>query len=696
MNSVFLYLFSFILTVSHSVCSQKYQNIGECQGRYFLTLICVEKYVDTDILSDSETYTWCDGSFEKSSTGRINFKNCEFSQVPNIPFKLYYNVYSFDISNLGVDSLQPENFVGAKKLEYLYVTENKLTKIPANLFYEAVNLVKLDLSNNQINYFDSNSFSAGNHLNRLNMSYNNFSELPFETFQKLIELQTLDISHNKIAEIPSFLFYKMEKLNEINLSHNKITRIDYFAFSSALGLQKVILAHNQLKILNRRVFDVSVHDVNVTHLDISCNQINVLKEDTMAILSNLVYFNASSNPIKEMTNKTFVNQVNLQHLYLSRSNLSVIKPGTFSTLNKLESLDLSRCGLKEVQPGTFSTRNKLESLDLSQCSLTKIKPGTFSSLTNLKKFNLSHNQLKTLDVNNILAQPNQMTFLSIADNQLRELNGFTASNIANLTIAGIDSNKFNCSYYAKLFEIITPHHLDTISKRFNCSSDNEEETVQDNLESTTFNLIESMSSSTVSSLEIIDPYIHTSMKTITNHFDETRTPSLTWKTENASETTKDKSTQTNETNGKIETTSKAEMLQKTNHIFYSMTEKVTALHGSTTDAGTTGKIQSETERIVNLELSHRKLTENETNLYVHNHLIAMHNKLESNEKYFFVLVCLFITGFSIIGFALIWIILRTQYFKKFETANIFYRQSKSDLDNAVENNQYEVIGFNKE
>ncbi|XP_055306810.1 uncharacterized protein LOC129571065 [Sitodiplosis mosellana] len=136
---------------------------------------------------------------------------------------------------------------------------------------------------------------------------------------------------------------------------------------------------------------------------------------------------------------------------------------TLTILEFLVHFNVSGNPIKNVDKKTFANNLKLETLSLSNCSLTEIKPGTFSSLSKLTRLDLSYNQLKTLDLNTL------------------------PLDLRNLKIAGIDSNKFNCSYLEKLFESITPQHLVAISNRIghNCTSANNEEMIRNDSSETT-------------------------------------------------------------------------------------------------------------------------------------------------------------------------------------------------------------------
>lgn len=495
-----------IFTICVTNCAAfptKYAYIGDCHsdsnsGRsssYTLTFICVQNATNNDFLDElfsSLFWSSCPNQigFHKLDIRTINFESCKLPEMRMDFFQTYRAVNTFNASDVGLMSLQSDIFSNSKVLRKFIATHNHLTEIAAKVFQKAVELTHIDLSHNQIHRVDPDAFasenrvislnlslnsieelnpelfrkltnleylslsgnkmtvippnfgencknlsnvdfsfneisgiavdtfSAENNVEILNLSFNKIAELKLKTFHKLTHLRHLQLSNNQIVEIPSFLFHKTPQIVDINFSFNKIRRIDDFAFFSDIHLNKLNLSHNQIVVFDKQII-ASLS--NLTHLDISWNQIKQLKINAVRSTHSLLYLDLSGNPIKKMCQKTFLKLTKLQHL------------------------------------------------NVSQISLTEVKPGTFSNLTALETLDLSYNRLKTLDVNILPPPPNQLVVLSIENNQLHELNGFTAERIPHAKIVGIDSNPFNCSYLRAFFQLITPKHLGTISNQINCS-----------------------------------------------------------------------------------------------------------------------------------------------------------------------------------------------------------------------------------
>lgn len=420
-----------------SVQCVKFANVGYCyyyEGNLFnsnLTLGCVENLRDSNLLTPYEKskcrnsflcegeYLSCKDGFYKFKVGSLRFENCEFDEFPAQTFQAYRNTHTINMSDLGLQRLSVDSFIEATNLQKFIASHNQIEIVTKHLFHRSVRLADVDLSSNKIYHFDVDVFPAQNALATLNLSSNNITSLSVDIFQKLNQLAQLRLSHNQIEEIPSFVFHKTEKLVEIDFSFNAIRRIDDFAFAGDFNLTTLNLAHNYITGLNREIFD---NHINLKHLDISSNQMTVLHGDIFKTLTNLTHLDLSNNPLNTLPNALFENLV------------------------------------------------KLETLNLSRTMLIEIGCGMFAQLTELKILDLSNNLLKTIDANIFPTSLTNLASLSIANNQLKELNGFTTERLLNTKIIGIDRNQFSCSYFKALFKAITWKHLDMISTRINCSS----------------------------------------------------------------------------------------------------------------------------------------------------------------------------------------------------------------------------------
>ncbi|XP_031639217.1 chondroadherin-like, partial [Contarinia nasturtii] len=261
MKSMVIYLFLNFCAFDCVVHSKKHQFISDChydgsaeRGKYPLTFICNENLGERNFFVNTLHYCTGQSDFDNYNIGSINFKNCELSKIASNFFKIYKNVFELNMSNLGVETLQPESFKSGTQLMKLSASHNKITEIPADLLIEAVNLNTLDLSNNQISRFDPNAFSLGNSLKYLYLESNNISELSAEMFNELTELEYVDVSYNQVTKIPANLFDECKQLLNFNCSYNKINHFGPDIFPASNLLNILDLSHNNISELHVSTF----------------------------------------------------------------------------------------------------------------------------------------------------------------------------------------------------------------------------------------------------------------------------------------------------------------------------------------------------------------------------------------------------------------------------------------------------------
>ena len=82
-------------------------------------------------------------------------------------------------------------------------------------------------------------------------------------------------------------------------------------------------------------------------------------------MSNLIELNLDNTKLKNVEFLDTDRLENLKMLNLSHNQITVLRNGTFSKLKKLTRLDLSNNQIEELIPGVFEGLNRLEHLDIS-------------------------------------------------------------------------------------------------------------------------------------------------------------------------------------------------------------------------------------------------------------------------------------------------------------------------------------------
>lgn len=331
----------------------------------------------------------------------IRFSNCQLYHIPYTTFKSYPYLRVLDISQLALDSLQPEHLIGAKRPWELLAGNNDLKEIPVSLFTDAGCVTKVDLS------------------------YNKIAKIEPETFRGANELTILDLSGNRLTELNERTFDGLGNLTHMNLANNQIHEIHPYAFAAL-----------------KRLY----------HLDVSYNSIAILRDRTFLNLTRLNRLQLSRNCINQIEPLAFTTAHNLLRLDLSHNNIT--DDQIFDHLYNLQHLDLSHNPINELGIGTFAKLIKLEHLDLGHTNLSHIELGTFSYQRGLVSLDLSENNLNHLDFGLFLPAFRYMESLYLDGNQLTDMNGFTNSLFPQLNALGITNNRFNCTYLKRFMRSV--------------------------------------------------------------------------------------------------------------------------------------------------------------------------------------------------------------------------------------------------
>lgn len=377
-------LFNRILCVAIVLCnwicgdtslSPSDTDIGYCHysdSNAALTIVCTSnKSINTD---DHTFGGWlaCKNQygFGRKPIDIINFRFCNSDKLRDDLFKTY---------------LQPTNFWHSKQLKTIILSNNTIRNFPANLFHESPGIVYIDLSHNAIELIDPNAFQHENRVEYLNLSFNNISKLVANSLQRLRNLKWLVLSNNQIQKMPSLVLKTQAVINQIDLSFNRIQRIEF--------------------------------DVNVAELNLSHNRIT------------------AAGVIKKLVN----NLVNLTHLNLSSNQITNLLPNTFQNAQKLRHLNVSNNFIREISVQAFANLVNLEYLTLARNRLTKIEAGTFATLRHLKTLDISENALRFVDISTLPLQPNQMELLCIDQNLVESTEFYSVINIADASCQRIET-----------------------------------------------------------------------------------------------------------------------------------------------------------------------------------------------------------------------------------------------------------------
>ncbi|XP_055307893.1 leucine-rich repeat transmembrane neuronal protein 2-like [Sitodiplosis mosellana] len=211
-----------------------------------------------------------------------------------------------------------------------------------------------------------------------------------------------------------------ESIHHLDLSGNILGKVHGTAFRGLNNLERLNLSETRLSFAESNPFK---HLNNLEHLDISFNNLSTLNIRLFSkTLSNLLQFRAAGNHFDNCLEIIHCLGSKLYELDLSQSFIGTLNPSTFKHLPSLISLMLKRTNLSIFDVKPFKTLQwSLKYLDISNNNLTKLNFSTSLVFDYLEEI--------TLDENN-----------------LTQLDGFTKNSYPKLTKLDITNNKFNCNY----------------------------------------------------------------------------------------------------------------------------------------------------------------------------------------------------------------------------------------------------------
>lgn len=178
-------------------------------------------------------------------------------------------------------------FQNNSKLEFLDLSENKITYIDEFAFYGIESLRYLDLSGNLITNLDENTFIFTSTLINLNLSHNSFQTI--KTL-KIPTLQNLDISNCRINGIDSKTLVHLSALRALNISYNSLQTLpeNWTSYS----LQELDVSFCRITMIN----ELNFHSLtSLKQLDLSGNRLVQVKNNTFS-KNKLIRISLTNNP----------------------------------------------------------------------------------------------------------------------------------------------------------------------------------------------------------------------------------------------------------------------------------------------------------------------------------------------------------------------------------------------------------------
>ncbi|XP_037943813.1 protein PFC0760c [Teleopsis dalmanni] len=348
----------------------------------------------------------------------IKIANCTIEYLHPTAFHGLEELYSVNLTNVGLSLINPDTFAKNKKLRMLTISGNDLGVMSSvHYLIKSSSIEELDLSGNNLMELNPHAFSQLSNIVYINLSQNNLQTIPEKVFDNVETIEELDLSYNSLKTLPPLLFNRTA-LAILNLKYNSITNDLKFGTSD---LQQLDLSFNLIHAIHHGMFDKMT---GLTNLNLKGNGVTKIQPDSFLTLKNLRHIDLSINELEQVSSMLFYKNSELDVIRMNDNpRLSQLPTDGFQSYNgyfTVYFLDISNCAIGSLGHKTFSTMPHLATLKLAWNNINNLERDTFSSLNKLIELDLSNNLIAKLD-ELLFMDNNDLTKLNLAGNPMRKL-----------------------------------------------------------------------------------------------------------------------------------------------------------------------------------------------------------------------------------------------------------------------------------
>ncbi|XP_051897790.1 podocan-like [Pristis pectinata] len=391
-----------------------------------------------------------------ANTQHLSLQNNQLENIPTEHLAKLTKLKTLSLHNNRLLSrgLPDKAFKFLQELEYLYLSNNKLTVTPRRL----PNTLQItDFAANRLKEVSELTFSHKPRLRFIYLHNNKLtnSGLPKAMFNGSQMVTTLILSSNNLRQVPENL---PPLLTQLHLQNNKITKIPKGAFSNLQQLRELYLQSNHLtnagitaqtfsKMKGMEYLDLSSNNLvkipdglppNIVILQLGKNRITSISKSSVNRIRNLEYLLLQNNRITSagIHKAAFAKLKKLHTLHLFNNPLSKVPD---SLPRRVNSLMLLHDGIEQIGANDFVTTYHLTDLNLSYNKLysARIHRLAFRKLHQLKRIELSGNRLTLLPS----GLPPSLEVLVVQHGQINQLSAGVLRNMKALEELRLNHNK---------------------------------------------------------------------------------------------------------------------------------------------------------------------------------------------------------------------------------------------------------------
>ena len=342
-----------------------------------------------------------------------------------------------------IDQLSTNDFNGLSNLRELWLQENGLTSLPADVFNGLSNLRLLTISENDLDSLPAGVFNGLSSLQFLTIAASDLTSLTPDVFNGLSNLQTLYLTGSGLTSLTPDVFNGLSNLLALYLTVNDLTSLPPDVFNELSNLAWLALDATDLTCLPElpssltQLYIASLFTNEISNPSLPTCEGNTITLPSQNICERLdanfygTVCNLSRQEITSLSVGDFDGLSNLQELYLWRSNLTSLQSGVFDGFSNLQKLHLYNNELTSLPSGVFDGLSNLQELRLDSNELTSLSSGVFEGLSNLQKLDLGFNELTSLQ-SEVFDGLSNLQKLDLGFNELTSLQSEVFDGLSNL------------------------------------------------------------------------------------------------------------------------------------------------------------------------------------------------------------------------------------------------------------------------
>ncbi|XP_031640804.1 protein lap1 isoform X2 [Contarinia nasturtii] len=338
------------------------------------------------------------------------------------------DIIVLDYAHHSLHDVPADVFQYERTLEELYLSSNRITELPRQLFLchglkvldlsdndlssiptalsSLTNLGKINLARNSLNHL-TDSIVACKSLTHLDLSLNSLEKLP-DAITSLFALQELYLNDTILEYLPAN-FGRLTSLRILELRDNNLITLPK-SMNRLQHLERLDIGNNEFTELPEVIGSLTA----LTELWVDGNRIRHFNCN-VSNLKELVHFDASNNLIQHLPTE-IGNWQRCQEMCLSANEIEEL-PFSIGMMKSLIVLKVDENQLQEL-PDSICEMESLEELMVSHNDLFKL-PSTIGLLRRLRFLTADENLLRSLP--NEICSCSNLTILSARGNKLTKI-----------------------------------------------------------------------------------------------------------------------------------------------------------------------------------------------------------------------------------------------------------------------------------